>query len=185
MKKKLISFSEPQSSSKSTLHNRCMQEIQDCVFVPEITRTIKDHFGVSINEQGTLLTQSLILGKHTENYFNYLKSPSSFIMDRCIWDGFVYTNYLLSETHSNVCLYAFELFEELISKHDIIFYTSPYDVPLVDDGVRSANINFRTEIINSFEYTMDYVADKTQLVVLKGTVDERMETIKSTLKLKG
>ena len=60
------------------------------------------------------------------------------------------------------------------------WYTSPDDVKLVDDGERSANVKFRNDIINTFTIFLDRGYDG-KVVVLKGSVEERLKTIKSTL----
>ena len=43
------------------------------------------------------------------------------------------------------------IFGYLIHDLDVIFYTDPKDVKLVDDGERSTNTSFRDEIIELFE----------------------------------
>ena len=61
----------------------------------------------------------------------------------------------------------------------VIFYTSPKDVKLVDDGERSIDIHFRKDIISLFNMYMD--SYKGKIVVLEGPVEERLQTIKETL----
>jgi len=182
--KKLISFSGAQSTGKSTLLDNCKEFYgEKFVFVPEITREIKSEFRVNINEQGTDFTQTLILSKHVENYLKYTSSDKSFIMDRCIWDGWIYTNYLVKQkiVHESFKDISARIFEQLIDKIDIIFYTDPSDVVLQDDGVRSSSIEFRNTVIDMFERSHDLVMPKASIIRLKGTVEQRMETIKQTL----
>jgi len=64
--------------------------------------------------------------------------------------------------------------------YDIIFYTNPYDIELVDDGERSINKEFRNNMITTFEHVLSRYDDllKDKLVKLNGTVEERMEAIK-------
>ena len=65
----------------------------------------------------------------------------------------------------------------------MIFYTSPEDVNLIDDGERSANSDFRDDIIKLFE---SYILESNiNIVRLSGTVEERLQTIKKTLNDKG
>ena len=74
--------------------------------------------------------------------------------------------------------YALELLHLLIDKLDVVFYTQPEDVPLIGDGVRSVDINFRQDIINRYEdlFAQDYYwMDK--VIRLSGTIEDRMETI--------
>ena len=74
-------------------------------------------------------------------------------------------------------MHASYLFEKLIKKYDIIFYTEP-DIPLVDDGQRSANVEFRNKMIDLFEEAIQHY--KINVVRLKGSVEERLETIYNT-----
>ena len=182
----IISFTGAQSTGKSTLLNKCKEEFGDKFeYFPEITRQIRDQFGVSINESGTNLTQYLILGKHVENTLIAEKSTKHSILDRCVLDGIVYTTWLRiklkisHEAHAAMT----EVFESLISKIGVIFYTDPKDVELVNDGERSIDPIFRNDIINIFEYIMASEPCKNNMIVrLSGTVEERMETIRKTLK---
>jgi len=64
----------------------------------------------------------------------------------------------------------------------VVFYTNPHDVPLVDDGERSADINFRNDIIELFE---NYLPDLNNVVTLSGTVEERLKIVKETLEERG
>jgi len=64
-----------------------------------------------------------------------------------------------------------------LRKVDVIFYTEP-DIPLVDDGERSNDNTFRETIINLFETAIDHYG--INVVRLKGTVEQRLETIYNT-----
>jgi nicotinamide riboside kinase len=81
-----------------------------------------------------------------------------------------------------ITTYACNLLNLLIDKIDVIFYTQPEDVPLVADGTRSVDLNFRQDIINRYEdlFAQDYYwMDK--VVRLSGTVEDRMGTILETI----
>jgi thymidylate kinase len=185
-KKMLISFSGVQSSGKTTLLKACKEIYGDQYeFVDEVTRLVKREFNVPINEQGTGLTQCLIVNKHIENALRPRENKGA-ILDRCILDGYCYTGYLTLEgTVPNwVFDYTKHVFERLVTLYDVIFYTDPTDVILEDDGERSNSIEFRNKMIEIFEFVIDQHKDdvlKNKLVRLKGTVEERMEAIKIKL----
>lgn len=189
MSKLLISFSGAQSTGKTTLLKRLRRCNWDINFVPEVTRLIKREYGVEINEAGNEMTQSLIITEHFKNLRNHNKQSRSSILDRCLLDGVVYTNYLTN--HSNLeewCLeHALYVFKKYVSQYDVIFYTDPADVKLEDDGERSIDVSFRDEIIYGFESWMKATSyfNSDNLIVLSGTVDERLQTIKDTLSEKG
>ena len=77
------------------------------------------------------------------------------------------------------------IYKKLRNKYDVIFYTSPKDVELVDDGERSVDVHFREDIIDLFNLYLYSInkdnKDKPRVILLEGTVEERLETIKSTL----
>jgi len=187
----IISFTGAQSTGKSTLLERCREEFGDkFIYFPEITRNLKRDLGVAINEAGNDITQCLIMSEHIKNNIladHYLKSEGKdAIFDRCVLDGLVYTIWLWDEEKVSewVVDYALKIFEELIANTDVIFYTDPADVLLVDDGERSVNIKFRNEIIAIFDGLIKQ-QETDRIVILSGTVEERMHTIKNTLLQKG
>lgn len=185
MKEKLlISFSGAQSTGKTTLLNHLKERNDHINFVPEVTRLIKREYGVDINEAGSEMTQALIITEHFKNINDHKQKYRSTILDRCILDGIVYTWWLednkgLSEWCYN---YAEHVFKKYSGSYDVIFYTHPDDVEIEDDGERSTDIQFRNDIIKEFNLFMT-VCDN--VVVLRGTVEERLQTIKETLEEKG
>ena len=184
----IISFTGAQSTGKSTLLNKCKEEFGDKFeYFPEITRQLKHTCKVNINENGDNLTQFLILAKHIENTLIAEATEKPCIFDRCILDGLIYTMYLHFDKNKVDELtlgLAIKIFNEYISRVNIIFYTDPKDVPLVRDGERSTDVLFRDRIINIFEWAIKEYNLKN-VVRLSGSVEERMETIRETLKSKG
>ncbi len=180
----LISFTGAQSTGKTTLLNACKEIYGEKYnFVDEVTRLVKRNYNVPINEEGTDITQLFIINTHIENTFKlYSPDKAGAILDRCIIDGLVYTGYLAMEGKVSkwVFKYAKNVFNILLPKVDKIFYTWPGDVKLVDDGERSTNTEFREKIISLFDLVFELYEDKLEnkLIVLKGTVEERMEQIK-------
>ena len=175
----IITFTGVQSSGKSTLLEKMKidQRFRKFNFVPEITRRLSKQYGLNINEDGDDFTQLAILNSHLHNYLSYRDKDA--VLDRCILDGFMYTTYLYytGKVPEAATLYASYLFEKLIKKYDIIFYTEP-DIALVDDGVRSNNKDFRNKMIELFEEAIKHY--KINVVNLKGSVEERLETIYNT-----
>ena len=183
----IISFTGAQSTGKTTLLNACKEQYGNSYdFVNEVTRLVKREYNVPINESGTDITQLLIINQHLHNTFkNYDPSKKGVIFDRCIVDGLVYTAYLVIEKKVSRWIgdYAREMFGVILPKIDKIFYTWPGDVSLIDDGERSINNDFREKIIMTYDALFDTYKDELngKLVILKGTVEERMNTIKNNL----
>ena len=188
----IFSFTGAQSTGKTTLLKRLVKANPSGYpfeFVPEVTRLVMREYEVPINEDGDDLTQMLIMTEHVRNIYkgrtdNLVRGVNK-ILDRCALDGIVYTHYLLDKGKINRTTYdACELiYKKLRNEYDVIFYTSPDDVELVDDGERSIDKHFREDIIGLFDMYLQYgiIEKGPRVVYLEGTVEERLETIKSTL----
>jgi nicotinamide riboside kinase len=185
----IFSFTGAQSTGKTTLLNALYKENGDYpfTFIPEVTRLVKREYNMPINEGGGDLTQMLIMTEHVRNIYknraDHLIRGVHQIFDRCALDGIVYSLWLLQEGKiSRPCFEASELiWKSLKDKYDVIFYTCPDDVKLVDDGERSADVKFRNDIINIFNIYLERRDFNADVVVLKGSVKDRLKTIKSTL----
>tara|TARA_R100001198_G_scaffold22417_1_gene11360 strand:- start:238 stop:693 length:456 start_codon:yes stop_codon:yes gene_type:complete len=140
-----------------------------------------------INESGDDLTQMLIMTEHIRNVFrdraDHIVRGIHQIFDRCALDGIVYSEWLLNEGKiSRSCYEGCELiWKKLKNRYDVIFYTNPEDVKLVDDGERSVDKRFRDQIIDIFNMYLDRKDFEAEVVELKGSVKDRLKTIKSTL----
>ena len=183
----IFSFTGAQCTGKTTLLKHLYKENGDYpfVFIPEVTRLVKREYNMPINESGGDLTQMLIMTEHVRNIFrdraDHIVRGIHQIFDRCALDGIVYSYYLLNEGKINRSTFdACELiWKKLKDRYDVIFYTSPDDVKLVDDGERSIDIKFRENIINLFNMYME--SYKGEIVTLRGSVKERLKSIKETL----
>ena len=177
----LVSFTGAQSTGKSTMLNMCCNHPVFRKFhcVPEVTRKVKREQNLDINEQGDSVTQLFILKAHLHNH--YLKGDA--LLDRCIVDGVVYTQYLYenNKVKNWVYQYAIELFNLLVPRLDVIFYTHPDDVELVDDGERSVDVKFRNDIVLGMKDFIGLSRCKDKVVYLRGTPEERMKTILETM----
>jgi nicotinamide riboside kinase len=174
----VISFTGAQSTGKSTLLNECKKLNLPVTYVDEVTRYVKRTYNVPINEHAGDVTQLLILNQHLTNSF----IAGDVIMDRCIIDGLVYTEWLYKKNKVSAWVYnyAWNLFSVLLQKIDLVFYCSA-DFDLVDDGERSTDVDFRKQIVAAMEYKIHNWCKPEQLVELSGTVEQRMQTIKQTL----
>ena len=185
----ICSFTGAQSTGKTTLLKALYEKngSYPFEFVPEVTRLVSREYDMPINESGGDLTQMLIMTEHVRNVYknkaDHLIRGVHQIFDRCALDGIVYSLWLLDNNKiSRRCYDACELvWRNLKDKYDIIFYTSPKDVKLTDDGERSVDRGFRNQIINIFNIYFERGDIDSEIVMLEGSVEERLETIKSTL----
>lgn len=184
---KLVSFTGAQSTGKTTLLQQLADncDLRKVKFVSEVTRHIHRDYNLPINEHGGELTQFMIIADHIANIFKKVpKHIELKILDRCLVDGWAYTKFLRKH-HESVSYKLRDLAEEymleLCQNYDVIFYTCPKDVAIVNDGIRSVNEGFRDEIINNFELIMPNIRELTNVVDLKGSVEDRMNTVYRTL----
>jgi nicotinamide riboside kinase len=182
--RKLFTFTGAQSTGKTTL----LKKVKTLYpyrfdYVDEVTRRIK-RFGVPINNEAKNynLTQSLIINDHLVNYTKVFEGSDDtvrdLLLDRCIVDGYIYTKYFYrrAKVSCRVLDFAEHWFKELTPKYDVIFYTNPGDVKLVDDGERSIDAKFREEIIDLYE--TEFLDKYDNICILKGSVEERLEIMK-------
>lgn len=177
----IITFTGAQSSGKSTLLSKMKEDMffSSWSFEPEITRSLKEKYGLAINEAGDNFTQCVTINSHVDIYLR--NKDKNCIFDRCAIDALVYTTYqyYTKKIDKELCEYAEYVCTKLMSKYDIIFYTDP-NIPLVDDGVRSVNVEFRNKIILLFEFYLEHFMP-TNVVKLSGNIDERYSLIKTTI----
>ena len=165
-------------------------------FVDEVTRSVKAQFDVPINEGASVITQYLISADHIQNAFRKPGRDKTLrVLDRCSLDGYIYTEWLMNQVDDEIKeiewikahRHTINVFNMTRSKYDLIFYTEHADVPLEDDGERSVDIEFRADIVKSFNKKIGNFGPSQfdKVVRLKGTVEERLETIYKSLETIG
>ena len=176
-----IAFTGAQSTGKTTLLEAIKQNEEfryKYEFIDEITRRMIKK-GLKINEAGGNTTQLLIMNEHIKNTLY-----TDAIMDRCIIDGAVYTNWLWKEgkVENWVREYSINVFAHYKDQYDYIFYLKP-EFDIVDDGTRSTNTRFRDDIVGLFDRYIGYL--NVPVINLTGSVEERLEKFYSTIKNHG
>jgi hypothetical protein len=100
------------------------------------------------------------------------------ITDRTVIDVMAFTN--LAESIPHYVGNQFELLaSNLIREYDYIFYISPKDIPLEDNGVRTTDIEYRNKVDKEIRGILTKRAP--QHIELSGTTEERIQKIKQTL----
>ena len=168
-----IGITGAQSVGKTTLLNALRSEklFKDYVICDEVTRRVKS-YGLPINEEGNDNTQRLIMNEHIVNVF----MNGNMLTDRTALDGLVYSTYLYknNKINTSTMTYIKEVFNKVWYSYDYVFYLEP-EFEIIDDGVRSINKQFRDEIAELFETTIE----KKELSMhrVKGSVRNRVSTI--------
>ncbi len=172
------------SQGKTTLVNALKNEAyltSTCHFSfrTNLTRNLKD-LNIPINEDGTTLTQYLIMARHLE----YVFTSGNWIMDRGALDGIAYTSYFYQKGKVKKEIYeaAVEIYSECIKLYDKIFYVVP-ELELKNDGIRSVDLDFFKGVVEQFDFYNRHVSmpsDKFKFVM--GSVEERVNTVMTEIK---
>ena len=168
-----IGITGAQSVGKTTLLNALRSEkgLLGFTVCDEVTRRVKG-YGLPINEDGTDVTQQLIMQEHIVNVFMY----ENMITDRTALDGLVYTSYLhrTGKVSIETLIKVRNIFKKVWPKYDYVFYIEP-EFGIVDDGIRSVDIKFRNEIAELFETIIE--KEKLSVIRVSGSVRTRVTTI--------
>ena len=168
-----VGITGAQSVGKTTLLNALRSEklFKGYVICDEVTRRVKI-YGLPINEDGTDITQRLIMNEHIVNVFMNV----NMLTDRTALDGLVYSLYLYKNNKitANTLKYVKDVFYKVWQSYNCVFYIEP-EFEIVDDGVRSNNKQFRDEIAELFETVIE--KEKLNLHRVKGSVRDRVNTI--------
>ena len=174
-----IGISGAQSVGKTTLLSALRSEkvFSDYAVCDEVTRRVRD-YGVGINESGSNTTQRLIMNEHIAN----LVLNENMLTDRTALDGLVYSRYLRDKGNINTetMAYVERVFTRIIGMYDIIFYIKP-EFPIDNDGVRSVSVEFRDAIARGFDVAIESGIVTAPVVLLTGSVRERVNTVITTL----
>lgn len=169
----LIGITGAQSVGKTTLLNALRSEnfFKDYTICDEVTRRVRS-YGIPINEDGTGITQRLIMNEHIVNVFLNEKM----LTDRTALDGLVYSTYLYKhkKIDEKTMRHVSNVFNKVWIRYDEIFYIEP-EFDIVDDGERSISKSFRDEIVDIFENVIE--KKKLSVTRVKGSVRNRVDTI--------
>lgn len=174
-----IGISGAQSVGKTTLLNALRSE--KCFWGynirNEVTRKVRA-LGLDINENGSDITQELIMKEHIYNLVMF----NCMITDRTSLDGVVYTKWLHDQGKVTEDCYidTINIFKKTIDMYDYLFYIAP-EFPIENDGVRSVSERWQQEIVDIFEdFILEFNLSK-KVVRVSGSVRERVNTILKTI----
>jgi len=107
--------------------------------------------GWPVNEQGDDFTQLWLIASQIVREIEEARRPGTryLICDRTVMDNYVYCQY-----HSGSDEVLFSLAQRWMQTYDYMIYVIP-DMPLEEDGFRSTDIIFQTEIKEIFDDILD------------------------------
>jgi nicotinamide riboside kinase len=163
------------SVGKTTLVNTLKQldQFKDYETATERSKYLRDQ-GISLNTDSTLKGQLVFAAERSIE----LMKPN-IITDRTIYDVCAFTLSAKSIGWYDKRRFV-ELMMNLCKEYDVIIYVSPEGVEIEDNGVRTTDAEYRTNIdITIQEMLLEYPPKK--LINIKGSTEERINTIISQL----
>ena len=177
----LYTFTGPPCIGKTSIMNELKNVLQgNWFYIDEVTRHMKRKYDIGINEDGSEISELLLINRHISNaMYPVSKRKEAYdgiILNRCILDTYVFTEWGhdAGKIPDWILDYASRSLSLFIGKYDLIFYPDPYEVDLKGDGVRSDSNSFRKEITQIFESVIDRY--EIPVVKLSGSNNERVDT---------
>lgn len=164
-----------QGTGKSTILKEFEKEGWNVI--TEVVRNLSKT-GINVNEMGDEDGQRKIF----ETYKELLWDDVNYISDRGLTDVAAYTDYLVREgkVHPNVLWRQLEDIKDFMRNNpDVVFCYFPIEFPVVDDGFRSTNEEFRNKIDEYIKQILDTC--QIPYITVTGTVEERFNKIKEHL----
>ena len=162
------------SVGKTTLVNALKElpEFKDYKFRTERSKYLRD-MGIPLNTDSTLKGQIVFSAERAAELMQ-----EKIITDRTVIDVMAFNELSKSmEAHEKYYLNATLYY--LIKEYDILFYVSPEGVEIEDNGVRETNAEYRNAVDKKIKTTIRMF--RSNAIIIKGTVEERIEQVKNTI----
>ena len=176
-----VNFTGAQGTGKTTMLNMAKGVYGDKFkYITEVVRELKKRYNLNINEEGDDKTQIVIFNTYMNNL---ILEKENYISDRCIIDVLAYSKYLYEHNHLtyNILDAQENLTYYIVNNSQlgkVVYF--PVEFQLINDGVRSMNIDFQKEIDNNIKFYLDKF--NIEHLTIKGSIEKRFEFICNTLK---
>ena len=172
MANKRIVMSGTQGSGKSTVLNLFKEA--GYPVITEVVRNLVKEKGITINKEGTDATQRLVFN----TYSKVLGETEKYVSDRGLTDVISYTAAGVFEGKVSKAVLdeqEVQLKEFIANNPDIVYIYFPIEFPVVADGVRSVDEDYRKQIDNLIHDTLDGLG--VDYLTVTGTPEERFKQI--------
>lgn len=172
MKNVRMCLTGSQSTGKSTVLNLFKEA--GYPVITEVVRNLVKEKGISINKEGTDATQQMVFN----TYSKVLSETEKYVSDRGLTDVISYTAAGVFEGKVNKAVLdeqEVQLEEFVANNPDIVYVYFPIEFPVVADGVRSVDEDYRKQIDNLIHDTLDGLG--IDYLTVTGTPEERFGQI--------
>ncbi len=159
------------SVGKTTLVNalKKTKQFKDYTFATERSKYLSG-LGIPLNTDSTLKGQTVFLAERVAELMK-----ENIVTDRTIIDVIAFTNLSKSIDFKDK-----EYFQDyaclFVGEYDYIFYISPEDTIMEDNGVRETDLEYREDIDKAIIKTLNKFGHRCDNVhILKGSTDDRIE----------
>ena len=169
-----IGFCGTMSVGKTTLVNalKDLSEFKDYHFRTERSKYLME-MGIPLNTDSTLKGQLVFAAERASELMQ-----KNIITDRTVVDVMAFANLSKSmEAHEKH--YLTSTLYYLIKEYDILFYVSPEGVEIENNGVRETDAKYRIAIDKEIKSITQMFRGNT--ITIKGTIEERIEQVKSAV----
>jgi nicotinamide riboside kinase len=174
-----IGFCGTMSVGKTTLVNALKElpEFKDYTFRTERSKYLME-LGIPLNTDSTTKGQAVFLAERASELMQ-----ENIITDRTIIDVMAFAKASKSMNYYDAEKFC-EFAKIMLHEYDYLFYVSPEGVDMEDNGVRETDLNYRETINFLIKYQLDSNKHRIKkLVHIKGSTEERIAQVKSTLSL--
>lgn len=184
---RLFTFTGAQGVGKTTILNEVVKEYKDMEVITNIVRSLHND-GVKINKKGNGKTQQLIYDTLKKEYINFLYNDHEdinlgCICDRSLVDVVAYTKYLYDHKKASKKSYEDQLKDlkewAIYHRYGCKYIYIPIEFPVVSDGVRDVDEEYRMEIDNNIKWLLQEC--EIDYYILEGTIEERTEMMKNII----
>jgi len=159
------------SVGKTTLVNRLkeLKQFKGYAFATERSKHLMS-LGIPLNTDSTLKGQTVFLAERVAELMK-----ENIITDRTIIDVIAFTNLAKSIDFKDK-----EYFQDyaclFVGEYDYIFYISPEDTIMEDNGIRETDLEYRDNINEAIIKTLNKFGHRCNNVhILKGSTNDRIE----------
>lgn len=168
-----------QGTGKSTLLHHFDGRMN---IVTEVVRNLAKDEHISVNEKGNMEGQSRIFDTYEEILS---KKATPFISDRGLTDVIAYTCYNMKDKGVEGEKFLDDQIARLVEfqnkyGNDTVYFYVPIEFPVVYDGFRSTNEEFRVEINKNIHDLLDGM--DIDYIELRGTVEERVAMVEDVMR---